>query len=237
MAGQYLDWWKKKGRPTGNPSSPPQPSVNIATIPQPSPVTHSSNSGEFYTFMTKIQECTAGIPKVTTYTNSAASEHCFTEVADSVTYELYKGNGKTATKSSQFFILGTGKIIKWVVYNRHIITLSFENTYHCPDLSHNLISIGHLDKAGCYSVSGAGGVTFLNLSGNPFLYGKGIGTMYEVELLSPTRHIVVKPLPALAAGTITAACEARSIVLAFSTHSLNKPTDADTWHQRLAISG
>ena len=115
MEGQYPDWWKKKGKSTGNPSSPPRPSVSITTIPQSSSVSHGGSSGEFYAFMTKIKA--ASIPKVITYADSAASEHCFTDTADFVTYELYKGNGKTATKGGQFSILGTGKVVKRVVYN------------------------------------------------------------------------------------------------------------------------
>ena len=78
--------------------------------------------------------------------------------------------GKWQQKGGQFIILGTGKVVKRAVYNNHIISLSFENAYHCPDLSHNLISISHLNKAGCFGVFGARGVTFLNKSGNPFVW-------------------------------------------------------------------
>src|SRR6202044_462694 len=74
---------------------------------------------------------------------------------------------------------------------------------------------------------------FLNQSGNPFLYGKGVGTMYEIDLFPPTGHINMGLPHSPAAGTITAACEARTTVLAFATHSLNKPADIDTWHRRL----
>lgn len=184
IAGQYPNWWKKKAKPT-SPSTP-QLSVNIAVVPQSPSVTHSGGSGEFYAFMTRIQGHAVSSPQVMTYTDSAASEHCFTNIADFVTYELYRGNGKTVMKGGQFAILGTGKVVKRAVYDKCIITLLFENVYHCPDLSHNLISIGHLDKTGCFGVFGAGGLTFLNLSGNPFLYGNSIGTMYEVELFPPT---------------------------------------------------
>ena len=228
MEGQYPDWWKKKGK-TMNPS--PQPSVNIAVVPQTSSVTYSRNSREFYAFMTWIQGQAAGSPQVITYANSAASEHCFMNLADFVTYEPYEGSGKIATKGGQFTILGTGRVIKCAIYNKHIIKLSFKNAYHCPDLSHNLIPIGHLDKAGCFSVFGAGGVTFLNTSGNPFLYGKGIGTMYEVELFPPTGQIDSKSLHTT--ETVSAASKARAMVIALAMHSLNKPTDANTWHQRL----
>ena len=72
----------------------------------------------------------------------------------------------------------------------------------------------------------------MNPSGSPFLYGKGIGTMYEVELFLPTGHINAKPLTAPPSGMVMAP-EARDTVVAFATHSLDKPTDADTWHQRL----
>jgi hypothetical protein len=228
MAGQYPDWWKKKGKNTNTPTT--QPSANIAVVPQNTPITHSGG-GEFYAFTTQVQGRVGGGPQVTTYADSAASEHCFTDVADFVTYEPYKGNGKTATKGGQFTITGTGRVVKRAVYDKRIVNLSFENAYHCPDLSHNLISIGHLDKTGCFSVFGAGGVTFLNPSGSPFLYGKGVGTMYEVELFPPTGPITTKPLPIHAIAAVTAASEARANVLAFATHSLDKPTNVDTWHR------
>ena len=230
MAGQYADWWKKKGRAT-NPS--PQPSTNIAIVPESLTVTHSNNGGEFYVFTAEIQGAMANNPRVTTYTDSTVSEHCFMDIVDFTKYKPYKGNGKTATKGEQFTILGTGKVIKWAVYDKCIITLSFESAYHCPDLSHNLISIGHLNKAGCFGMFGGGGVTFLNSSENPFLHGKGIGTMYKIELFPPTGNVKVISTPNSVVNTIAAACEARATVMAFATHSLSKPTDADTWHQRL----
>ena len=147
-------------------------------------------------------------------------------------YEPYKGNEKTATKGGEFAILETGKVVKRAIYDDHIVQLSFKNAYHCPDLSHNLISIGHLDRAGCFSVFGTGSVTFLNPSSSPFLYGKGIGTMYEVELFPLTGHINSKPLTAPPSGMVMAP-EARDTVVAFATHSLDKPTDTDTCHRRL----
>ena len=230
MASQYPDWWKKKGKPT-NPSL--QPSVNIAIVPQSSSVTHSGDhSGEFYAFMTKIQGQEEGNLQRTTYADSAASKHCSTDSADFIMYEPYKGNGKTATKGGEFAILGTGKVVKRAIYDGHIVQLSFKNAYHCPDLSHNLISIGHLDRAGCFSVFSAGGVTFLNPSGSPFLYGKSVGTMYEVEVFPPTGRINAKPLTAPPSGMVMAP-EARDTVVAFATHLLDKQTDADTWHRRL----
>ena len=165
------------------------------------------------------------------YADLGASKHCFTDITDFVTYEPYKGNGKTATKWGHFSILGTGRVAKQAVYDGHIVMLSFENAYHYPDLSHNLISIGHLDKAGCFTVFSSGEATFLNQPGNPFLYGTGVGTMYEVKLFPPTGHIDVRSFPTLAGGAM--ASQARATILAFASHSLNKPTDADTWHWRL----
>ena len=78
-----------------------------------------------------------------------------------------------------------------------------------------------------------GGVTFLNSSGNPFLHGKGIGTMYKIEPFLPTGNVKVISTPNSVTNMIAAACEARATVVAFATHSLSKLTDADTWHQRL----
>lgn len=166
------------------------------------------------------------------YADSAASEHCFTDITDFMTYEPYSGNGKTATKGGHFTILGMGRVIKCAIYDGHIITLSFKNAYHCPDLSHNLISVSHLDKASCFSVFGTGGVTFLNLAGSPFLYGKGVSTMYEVKLFPSTGYINTRSIPTLTGEGITAS-QVRATILAFATHSLRKPADAEIWHRRL----
>ena len=54
--------------------------------------------------------------------------------------------------------------------------------------------------------------------------------MYEVELFPPTGQIDVSSLPVPTTATITAATDAKATALAFATHSLSKPVDADTWH-------
>ena len=110
IVGQYPDWWKKKGKAT---NLLPQPSANIAIVPESLTVTHSNNGGEFYAFTTEIQGAMANNSRVTTYTNSTVSEHCFTDIADFMMYKPYKGNRKTAMKGGHFTILGTGKVIKW----------------------------------------------------------------------------------------------------------------------------
>ena len=120
-------------------------------------------------------------------------------------------------------------------FNGQVILLAFENAIHAPDLNHNLISIGRLDKAGCYSVLGGGGMTCLNHDGKPFLSGLAAGSegmMYEVDVYPLTRPLNQKhhnkPLSSRAAAK-----EAHARVLVSATRSHNKPTNIDTWHQRL----
>ena len=106
IAVQYPDWWKKKSRPANSPTggtptqTASQLSANIAVVSQSPSVAHSGSSGECYAFMTQSQTqgSAAGASLVITYANSAATEHCFTDIADFVTYETHKGNGKMATK-------------------------------------------------------------------------------------------------------------------------------------------
>jgi hypothetical protein len=112
---------------------------------------------------------------------------------------------------------------------QRVISLIFDNAIHAPDLNHNLISIGRLDKAGCYSVFGGGGMTCLNREGKPFLSGiiaGSEGTMYEVEVYPPTGPLLPKhqnrPLP-----STSAAKEAHARVVVFATRSHNKPADRD----------
>ena len=60
-----------------------------------------------------------------------------------------------------------------------------------------LISIGKLDGAGCYAVFEGDGVTFVNPGGHPFMYGRGEGTMYEIDVFPLTgplpNHIIISP--------------------------------------------
>ena len=94
-----------------------------------------------------------------------------------------------------------------------------ENVIHAPDLNHNLISIGRLNKAGCFSVFGGGGMMCLNREGNQFLSGMAAGsegTMYEVEVYPPTGPIQQKLHKKFLPFT-AAAKEAHTRVLVFAT--------------------
>jgi hypothetical protein len=120
-----------------------------------------------------------------------------------------------------------------------IVNLVFENAIHAPDLNHNLISIGRLDKAGCYAVFGGGGMICLNREGKPFLTGMAAGaegTMYKVEIYPPTGPINQQTQQELLPSA-TDAKSAQSKVLAFTTRSHNRPANIDTWHRRLGHVG
>jgi hypothetical protein len=237
MEGQYPDWWKKKGTAT---NSKPKPTANIATAD----VTAGSSNGdgEFYALVTDTNPPRTDAPQrdVVTFADSACSDHCFVNRTDFTNYRpFHDKDGDTAARGGKFKISGTGRVEKRVVFDGRIISVVFENAIHAPDLNHNLISIGRLDKAGCYSVFGGGGMTCLNREGNPFLSGNNAGsegTMYEVEIYPPTGPIhqknQTKPSP-----SIVAAKEAHKRVLVFATRSHNKPTDIDTWHRRLGHVG
>lgn len=229
MAGQYPDWWKKKGGGT-NTGGAQTPTANIAVVSTSSPTV--ANGGEFYAFMTLVLNKSKG--GNLTYADSAASKHCFVNRTDFVTYTPSKDHkGDTATQGGKFSILGTGNVKKRIIFEGKVINLTFEDAMHTPELSHNLISIGRLDKAGCFTVFGGGGATFINTKGAPFMYGRGEGTMYEVDLLPPTGDVSTKDLPTSIKATIAAAVR----VSVFATHSHNKPTNIDTWHRRLGHVG
>ena len=79
----------------------------------------------------------------------------------------------------------------------------------------------------------------LNQEGKPFLSGIAAGsegTMYEVEVFPPTGPLHQKQGDRFQPPT-TATREAHTRVLVFATHSHNKPTNIDTWHQRLGHIG
>jgi hypothetical protein len=151
------------------------------------------------------------------YADSAASDHCFINIEDFVTYRaLEDTDGITAAEGGKFTIAGIGRVEKRAVFNGKIITLSFDGAMHCPSLSHNLISIGTLEtKGGCFSVFGGGGVTLLTPDQTPFLRGKRVGTMYEVDLYPPTGTIT--PKKNTPADATSAAQAALSTAMAFAT--------------------
>lgn len=236
MEGQYPDWWRKKGPVTNANAQKLKTTANVTMTNNT--VVSSSGSREFYALATDTNPSNMITPQcqVVTFADSACSNHCFVNRSDFTTYKSSNNkDGDTAAKGGKFKIHGTGRVGKHVIFDGCVILLAFENAIHTPDLNHNLISIGRLDKAGCYSIFGGGGMTCINCEGKPFLSGMAAGsegTMYKVEVHPPTGTLHQrgqnKPLP-----SATATKEAHAKVLAFTTRSHDKPTDIDTWHQRL----
>ena len=239
MEGQYPDWWRKKGTSNNSNTQKPKPTANITTTD--SPVGATSGSSKFYVLVTDTNPFQVNIPQyqVITFADSACSSHCFVNKSDFTTYKpFHNKDGYTAAEGGKFKISRTGQVEKQVVFDGWVISLAFENAIHTPDLNHNLISIGWLDKAGCYSVFGGGGMMCLNCEGKPFMSGIAAGsegTMYEVEVYTPTGPIHQKHKRKVLPSTI-AAREAYARVLVFATHSHNKPVDINTWHQRLGYA-
>jgi GAG-pre-integrase domain/Integrase core domain len=239
MEGQYPDWWKKKGTASTN-TQKPKSTANAMTTD--TITVFPSGTSEFYALATDTSPIQTDVSQrqVITFADSACSDHCFVNKSDFTTYQpFHDKDGDTAAKGGKFKISGTGRVEKQVIFDGHIISLAFENAIHAPDLNHNLISIGRLDKAGCYSVFGGGGMMCLNSEGKPFLSGVATGpegTMYKVEIYPPARPLQQKresePLP-----SITGAKEAHARVLVFATHSHSRPTNIDTWHRRLGHIG
>ncbi|KAF5388355.1 hypothetical protein D9615_000329 [Tricholomella constricta] len=120
--------------------------------------------------------------------------------------------GSTASAGGTFVILGRGDVRKVVEFKGRRIELTFRDTIHTPNLSHNLISIGRLGAAGFTTAFGKHGATFIDPSGNEFLFGPTVGTMYKVET-----------------------SEQKAVVL--YSRSKTKPTDFATWHRRLTHVG
>jgi Integrase core domain/GAG-pre-integrase domain len=239
MEDQHPDWWKKKGMVSTNTQKP----KSIANAVTTDTITASpSGTSKFYALATDTSLIQSDILQrhVITFADSACSDHCFVNKSDFTTYQpFHDKDGSTAAKGEKFKISRTGHVEKQVVFDGHVISLAFENAIHAPDLNHNLISIGRLDKAGCYSVFGGGGMTCLNSKRKPFLSGVATGlegTMYKVEIYPPAGLLQQKcesePLP-----SITAAKEAHARVLVFATCSHSRPTDIDTWHRRLGHVG
>ena len=93
MEGQYPDWWRKKGNATGGGNSnqtrgttptPPKLTANVAIVPTITFTPSNTDSdGDFHAFLTNTSTPT---PALTTYADSAASDHFFVDIRD---FELY----------------------------------------------------------------------------------------------------------------------------------------------------
>ena len=228
LAGEWKVSTLTGGRKRGMLVPTPKPKeqmhmANIALVPTEQ-VAATSEDG-FYVFMT--QRTCPHAHHITTYADSAASDHCFVSVSDFSTYvPLNEKKGTTATAGGTFKIHGMGTVRKWVNFNGKIINLTLTDTLHTPELSHNLISIGRLDKAGCYTVFGGSEVIFIDKQNNPFMREKGVGTMYEVEAHSLDNPMV----PAQTPISVNCAIAAKNTVAIYATRSHTRPTDINTWH-------
>ena len=76
MAGQYPDWWKKKGT-VMNPNTQSKLTANITMTDSTSG--SSGGDGEFYALVTDNNPSQMDTPQwqVVTFANSACSDHCF----------------------------------------------------------------------------------------------------------------------------------------------------------------
>ena len=203
--------------------------VNVAIVPTTTFTSSNTGSdGDFHAFLTNTSTPT---PTLTTYADSAASDHFFVDIKDFESYEPYtRKSGSTAKNSRSFTICGKGNVRKCCVYDGRVITLLFKDALHCPSLSHNLISIGKLDAGGCYAVLGGGGITFVNPEGWAFMYGKGEGTMYEVDIFPPNSSPFPHNMTTSPDTSSNISVALKAQVMALVTKSQNKPTDIDMWH-------
>ena len=193
MEGQYPNWWKKKGTASNTNTQKPKTMANVATTD--STTGSSDGTGKFYALVTDTNPPPMNLPhrQVVTFADLACSDHCFMNKSKFSSYKPFQDkDSDTAARGGKFKISRTGQVEKCIVFDGRVILLAFENAIHMPDLNHNLISIGRLNKAGCYSVFGGGGLTCLNCEGKPFLSGNIAGSegmMYKVEIFPPTGPI------------------------------------------------
>ncbi|RDB21876.1 Retrovirus-related Pol polyprotein from transposon TNT 1-94 [Hypsizygus marmoreus] len=216
MAGQYPDWWKKSGSVAN--TNAPTTNLPPRVPPSANSVMAANNSVSFdqrLAFSVITEPRTHHLAPLITYADSAASEHFFASREDFETYgpvaEGGAGAGTTAN-GGEFFIQGTGRVRKVIMYDGKLNELTFENALHAPNLTHNLLSIGCLDRKGCSVLFGRGSATFYNPGGIPFMRGEAHNTtMYRLDFVTT---------PA-----------------ALSARSNTRPTDIETWHRRLGHVG
>ncbi|KAF5319535.1 hypothetical protein D9619_008337 [Psilocybe cf. subviscida] len=207
--GQFPEWWRGK-RPNAtaaSATSTPTPHIAASAIAS----TNEDNYYAFSTHHTAFSERSDG--KLNTFADSAASEHYFAKQSDFHEYIEEKREGETAT-GEKFRILGRGTVRKVAVLGDKRVNISFTNVLHAPDFTHNLVSIGRLDRMGYTVKFGGGKVSFIDQKGNTIVEGPASGTMYQLQLEDPTPDDI---LP-----------------IAYLSRSLSKAADLETWHCRLA---
>jgi hypothetical protein len=175
--GQYPSWWKGK-------RDAPLPSANNATTTR------------FFAGHTEIIALNVDTIKELTNPNSpnriladtGASHHFFHNRNSFTSYTPQDGIvGSSSRKGTSFSIHGRGNVeIRTKYYGKeHIIT--FPNTYHSPDISSDLISIGTLDKLGYKFTIGSGILRFITKDDKVMLEAKLTNGLYVVQgnALSP----------------------------------------------------
>lgn len=156
------------------------------------------------------------VPKIRTFLDSGASEHCWVRRSDFTEYTEVQGQGGSSAISGEagrFQILGTGTIqfITRVKEDERVVQL--RGVKHTPSFGHNLISLPTLDTRGMQGEWGHGIMTVRAPNGETVIEGFGRNKMYEVEVL-----------------------ESGGAIVSYS-RTRDRPTDILTWHRRLGHVG
>jgi hypothetical protein len=126
-------------------------------------------------------------------------------------FSLYKLLNKVEDQSSKertsFTILGSGNIEFKAVFKGGEHTLMFHNATHASNITANLLSISRIDQAGWSIEFGRGCVQFFN--------------KYKIEVFGK----ILKNRLYLIHGLFST-----KVLTTLTAHSLQNPTDIDTWH-------
>ncbi|KAJ3986598.1 hypothetical protein F5890DRAFT_1392506, partial [Lentinula detonsa] len=76
--------------------------------------------------------------------------------SDFITYEQIESSAQSSERNTSFQIVGKGTVQKRLWQGDKLITLSFANALHAPDITSDLISIGRRDLLGYHVVFGNG---------------------------------------------------------------------------------
>lgn len=213
--GQFPDWWR--GKRAGEDSN--QTHASAANSTKTSHIAasaiSSTNDDTYYAFSThqNVFPTRNEDGSLDSFADSAASEHYFADRSDFHDYIEEPHQGETAT-GDKFRILGRGTVRKVAISpDGKRTNVSFTEALHAPDFTHNLVSIGRLDRMGYTVKFGGGKVSVLDTKGNTIMEGSASGTMYRLKLVNPTPDDI---LPT-----------------AYLSRSLTKAADLETWHRRL----
>jgi hypothetical protein len=199
--GQYPPWWKgKKDTTLPTPAANTTVSANVS-------VGELTQHYAGYSASMSITD-----PEDETFADSGASDHFFRKRSDFLTYTPCSRLSRSSEASTTLKIVGYGKAQKSFNHEGKTVVITFEEAFHSPSVTSDLVSISKLCDKGMTTVFGKQSVKFFSESGAHILTGQRHGGLYRLQ-------------------------ENKTSALVVKSRTLDKPVDIEGWHRRFGHAG